>query len=58
MAILATFSFFEQHGGPQPATGRLKNVRKTSNFWSRRRLVFVRNGSCDDLFLRRRKDVM
>ena len=32
MAIPATFSFFEQHVGPQPAKGRLKKVHKTSNF--------------------------
>ena len=42
----------------QPAIRRLKNVHKTSNFWSQKRLVLVRNGSRDHLFLRRRKDVL
>ena len=41
----------------QPTRWRRKDVVKTSSFWSQKRLRFVWNGSCDDLFLRRPQDV-
>ena len=41
----------------QLAQRRLNDVVKTSSFWSQRRPRLVWNGSCDDLFLRRRQDV-
>ena len=34
-----------------------KDVLETSYFWSQRRFRLDSNGSCDDLFLRRRQDV-
>ena len=42
----------------QPTQKRGKDILKTSYFWSQRRLRLTSNGTRDDLFLRRPKDVL